>query len=555
MSKRVVLLIVALLVPQGVCRAAEGKPTGKKPAGKPGTVKKPFRPALVFKRTGPPRDPAPVSAAIDAAVDARLKQDRVPASPPADDAEFLRRVYLDLTGRIPTLRQAETFLASKEPARRAKLIDDLLDRPEYGQHFGTIWRHLLAPPEEGSAKQGRDTFTPWLAERFSGNVPWDRMVRDLLTVEGPIRERPETAFLFANAENFNPQPNLLTASLARVFWGVQLGCAECHNHPFARWKQDDFWATAAFFGRLRFSGFKGKTPTLQEEAPAGQEKGPAITIPVSAGKAAGRVVPARFLDGAAVRPGVGAALRPTFAAWATGAEHPYFARATVNRLWAHLFGRGIVHPVDDLDGGTGSHPELLGRLTREFTASEFDRKHLLRCICNSRAYQRTSRPVAGNENDQDHFARMTLKVLSPEVFYDSVAVVTGGDKRDPRLRNVMRDRPGDAEKARLEFVRFFRARGDGSDATEYRQGIPQLLRLLNAPLLDRPAPVVDWLCNSRAGREEAIEALFLSVLSRRPTSEEVKRFEGYLEARKDPRAGYRGALWVLLNSSEFAVNH
>jgi hypothetical protein len=550
MSKRVVLLTVALFAPMGACRATEGKPAGSKPGGK-----KPIAAALVFKRSGPPRDPAPVSAAIDAAVDARLKRNRVPASSAADDAEFLRRVYLDLTGRIPTLRQAETFLAGKDPQRRAKLIDELLDRSEYGQHFGTIWRHLLAPPEEGSAKYGRDTFTPWLAERFNANLPWDRIVRDLLTVEGPIRERPETAFLFANADNFHPQPNLVTASTARLFWGVQLGCAECHNHPFAKWKQDDFWATAAFFGRLRFSGFKGKAPILQEEAPAGQEKGPAITIPVSAGKAAGRVVPARFLDGAAVRPGVGPALRPAFAAWATGAEHPYFGRATVNRLWAHLFGRGIVHPVDDLDTGTASHPELLHRLTREFTASEFDLKHLIRCLCNSRAYQRTSRPVAGNENDQDHFARMTLKVLSPEVFYDSVAVVMSGDKHDPRLRNVMRDRPGDAEKARLEFVRFFRARGDGSDATEYRQGIPQLLRLLNAPLLDRGAPVVDWLSGSRASRVSAIEALFLTALSRRPTSEEAKRIEGYLEARKDPRAGYRGVLWVLLNSAEFAVNH
>jgi hypothetical protein len=282
----------------------------------------------------------------------------------------------------------------------------------------------------------------------------------------------------------------------------------------------------------------------------------AITIPVSAGRAAGRVVKARFLDGSTLRLGTSISLRPTFAAWATGADHPYFARASVNRLWAHFFGRGIVSPVDDFDNGAVSHPDLLGRLAREFASSGFDHKHLAHCICNSHAYQRTSRPLVGNEVDDHRFSRMALKVLTPEMFFDSVAVVASIDKHDPRLRGARHPRSAsDPDKARREFVRFFRAQGASGDATEYRQGITQLLRLLNAPLLEDDAPVVDWLCDSGARRDEAIAELYLTALSRRPSPAETKRLMRYLESRKDARVGYRGLLWALLNSSEFAINH
>jgi hypothetical protein len=520
-----------------------GKPKPGKKKGSPGQEsiskpgKKPPPPALP-RVVRPARDVAGVSAAIDAELDRRLKQDGVPASPAADDAEFLRRVTLDLTGRIPTYPETVAFLDSKAADRRAHLIDDLLDRPEYGRHFATLWRNLLAPPDEGIAKQSSDTFTPWLADRFEANFGWDRIVSELLTVEGPIRERPHSAFVFANGENLQPRANLLTASVARLFWGVQLGCAECHDHPFAKWKQDDFWAVAAFFSRLRFSGFKGgRPPTLSEDD--GKERA-AIVIPASAGKSAGRSVPARFLDGSEPR-FEGGPLRRTFAAWATGAKNPWFARAAVNRLWAHLFGRGIAHPIDNFDCNAPSHPDLLRLLEEEFVASGFDLKHLLRCITRTRAYQRTSRPVAGNEKDDTRFSRMALKVLSPEAFHDSVRVVMADDRSE--------------RKTRAEFVRFFRARGDGGDATVYLQGIPQVLRLLNSRMLDGDAPIVRRLSVSAPGREEAVTTLFLTALSRRPTPDESRTALRYLQRRGDAGAGYRGLLWALLNSSEFAINH
>jgi hypothetical protein len=563
----------------------EGKPKGDKPkdekpvkepkGDKPGKVKtgaadkkleNPIPLPVVPAR--PPRDPAPIAAAIDAEVDRLLKEERIPASPRADDAEFLRRACLDITGRIPTRRRAAAFLDSKDPDKRAKLIDELLASPDYGRHFATLWRNRIVT-DDGGVKKGRDIFSPWLADQLNANRGWNAIVADLLTAEGPISNNPQSAFLLANAENFQPQPNQVAGAVAQLFWGVQLRCAECHDHPFAHWKQDDFWGTAAFFGRLRFTGFKGgRTPALEESAepiagvgkkgslaPALALRGTALVIPAGAGKRAGAVVKARFLGGAEPALDESKPLRPAFAAWATNGTNPYFARSAVNRLWAHLFGRGIVHPVDGFDDtNPPTHPELLRRLTQELVASDFDLKHLIRCITRSRAYGRTSRPVAGNERDTTHFSHVAVKVLTPEVFFDALAVVTDVDKGDPWL-TAGKGGPGKGkpQSAREEFVRFFRARG-GEEPTEYGQGIPQVLRLLNGPLLNGSPAVVARLVETGASRAEALDTLFLTALSRRPTAAEVKALSAYLARRKDAAEGYRGVLWVLLNSSEFALN-
>jgi ferric-dicitrate binding protein FerR (iron transport regulator) len=546
----------------------KGEPAkgGKPKKAKTGAgVKKPQKEALapIVVAARPPRDPAPIAAAIDAELDRRLKADRIPASPQADDAEFLRRACLDLIGRIPTRRRAEAFLASKDLNKRRELIDELLASPDYGRHFATLWRNRIVPDNKGVKKAPSDTFTPWLAAQLNANRDWNAIVADLLMAEGPLASSPQSAFLLANAENFQPQPNQVAGAVAQLFWGVQLRCAECHNHPFAHWKQDDFWGTAAFFGRLRFTGFKGRSPALTETAdpveaggkkakgiPAPAMRGLAIVIPAGAGLKAGTAVRARFLGGAAPALDESKPLRPAFAAWATSGDNPYFARAAVNRLWAHLFGRGLVNPVDAFDEtNPPTHPELLRRLTQELVASRFDLKHLIRCIALSKAYGRTSRPVAGNERDTTHFSHPAVKVLTAEAFFDSLAVVAAVDKNEPWGKGSGKGLVGGS---REEFVRFFRARG--AEPTEYSQGIPQVLRLLNGPLLERGAPIVDQLVATGAGPEEALDALFLTALSRRPRAAEVKALSAYLQRRKDAGEGYRGVLWILLNSSEFALN-
>jgi hypothetical protein len=522
--------------------------------------------------THPMRDPAPVTAAIDREVDRRLAEAKVPASPRADDAEFLRRVTLDLTGRIPTLERARAFLDSTDSDKRHKLIDQLLASPAFGQHFADLWSLRLAPPDPSVPKGGVNQFTPWLAGQFNRNRGWDQIVTELLTVDGEVDRQPQSAFLLAVGP---PQPNQLTAAAGRLFLGVQVQCAECHDHPFRSWKQEDFWGLAAFFGRTRTGG-KGEPRGLTERpypnpqaAQAGGERPEvrpdgSIVIPAAGGnKGAGKVVPARFLGGEPLtlddQP-----LRPRFAAWVTAPQNKYFARAFVNRTWAQLLGRGFVQPVDDFrDDSPPLHAALLALLADELRASEYDLKHLLRCICNSQAYQRSSRPLPGNEKDAELFSRVAVKVMEPEALYDSLALVLDVSKFERRPAP-----PGGTGKGamtrppREEFLHFFRSQSDtpGQDARasslgELSHGPPHFLRRLNGEPFNGGSPLVERLIAARASREQAIESLYLATLSRRPTAEETRLMEAYLAKRPSAEQGYAGVLWILLNTGEFILNH
>lgn len=499
----------------------------------------------------PKRDPAPVVAMINEHISRTLRERKIPASPAAEDAEFLRRVTLDLTGRVPSYRQTTAFLESKEPDKRRRLIEELLASMAYGEHFATVWRNLIVPREEGAGdKPTNDKMGPWLAEQFNKGRGWNEIVAELLTAEGDVRQTPQLGFVMANSDNFQPQPSRLADSTSRLFWGVQLRCAECHNHPFASWKQSEFWSTAAFFGRVRFTGFKGNKASITDSPAEGKEP-PAdatITLPMTAGKKAGQVVRAGYLRGTESKVDGSASLRQTFAGWATSKVNPYFARAAVNRWWGHFLGRGFVQPLDGFDEGVSAvHGELLDRLTREFIDSGFDLKHLCRAIVLSEAYQRSSRPLPENEQDRELFSHVAARVLSPEAFYDSVAIVMGADPRTGLGLGVKLE-------PRATFVRSFRPIPDGAAAEGSPQGIPQHLKLLNAPLLHQTPALVANLVAGKAA-SEPIETLYLATLSRRPSPEEMQLMSSYLSQQPDRQAGYAGVLWILLNSSEFALNH
>ena len=541
-------------------------PKNKSAPEKKAAVTKPLPDTAKPRAQPPARDPMPLAAAIDREVDQRLAEAKAPPSPPADDAEFLRRVTLDITGRIPTSERTRAFLADTDSQKRRRLIDELLASPDYGRHFGTVWRNRIMPPEAG--KGGKpppaDRFSPWLAEQFNQDRPWNEIVAELLTVEGDIARNPQSGFVMANSEGFRPQADRLAASVARLFLGVQLQCAQCHNHPFTGWTQADFWGTAAFFGRVRNTGKKGPPFILTEEPdldpPATGKKGAAgappaapggaIVIPAAAGKGAGKVVKAKFLDGTEPALDEHRPYRPVFAAWLTAPTNPYFAPAAVNRLWAHFFGRGLVNPVDNFHpDNPPSHPALLKLLAAEFTASGGDFKHLVRGLCNSRAYQRTSRPVPGNEADSQLFSHVAVKVLGPEVLYDALTTAMsagpapGGKRALPSLGS------------RGQFVQLFSALGDAAETGEYGAGIPQLLKLMNAEEFNRSTPIVDRLVKTGASPAQAVEELYLASLCRRPTADEVRLMSEYVARRGDRQRAYAGVLWILLNSSEFALNH
>ena len=273
---------------------------------------------------------------------------------------------------------------------------------------------------------------------------------------------------------------------------------------------------------------------------------------------AARRLPPRFLEGdrAAVR--ANEPYRPVLAAWLTAPQNKYFARALVNRVWSQLFGRGLVHPVDDMhDGNEASHPELLQELANAFTASGYDLKFLFRAVCNSETYQRSSKPAGDLAADEALFAGMAVKPLTPEQLFDSLTGIVGAGRFQRPAKPQKPQKPllrGLGAGPREQFVAFFQA-DESAGATEYHAGIPQVLRLMNAPALNNTQPVVNAAARS-GSPARAVEHLYLTALSRRPTAEEAARLNAYIDKRKsDPRPAYADILWALLNSSEFALNH
>ncbi len=515
-------------------------------------------------------DASAVAKRIDAEIAKGLQSRSTPASPLADDAEFLRRVSLDLTGQIPTYERVASFLASKDPQRRAKLIDELLSAPEFGQHFAGLWSNLVLGQEINNA--GRVTFRNWLAGELNKNVGWDKTVATMLTAEGEPKQNPASVFILAQTDDNKLMPNLMAASTTRYFLGVQLQCAECHNHPFTGWKQTEFWGVAAFFRKVKnlpASKTPTKTPTGISEAPAPvdpkkkpvattTEVGATIVIPNTAGKGAGKTVKAKFLEGAEPEITADAPFRPSLAQWVTSRENKFFARATVNRAWAHLFGRGIVSPVDDMhEENEPSHPELLTALAEDFKASGFDVKHLLRSICNSQTYQRSGKVLEGNKDDKDGFSRMAAKVMNSEVLYDSLTRALAVKELNVNVGKTATIGIGGAAKAgasnnRDKFVKFFKTQDADSLATDFTHGIPQALNLMNDPQFNKGGPAVDKILAEKLTQQQGVERLFLSVLARAPTALETKRLVSYLETQ-DPAQGYAGILWALVNSPEFIL--
>jgi hypothetical protein len=487
---------------------------------------------------------------IDEAIDTRIRSEQVSFSPPCDDAEFLRRVYLDITGRIPSAEKAAAFLDSRAPNKRAKLIDDLLDGADYGKHQADLWQNLLLPRTSDNRLVPFDKMTKWLEENFIANKPWDQMVRAILTAEGDVDKNGSVVYYLANAT-----PDKLTDNATRLFLGVQLQCAQCHNHPFTEWKQAEYWGMAAFFTKVRLEGNPRQVLMRQGTLKVNEGgRGRPLRLPVSAKR-----VPPKFLQGDKPQIGSGEAYRPVLADWMTGSKNPYFSKAMVNRTWAQFFGRGIVNPVDDMhDGNAPSHPQLLADLSAQFAAGGFDVKQLIRAICNSRAYQRTSKPSGGNKDaGPELFSRMAVKVFTPEQLFDSLEQVLGAPQQPVRPG----PRQGAAAAARFRnitprtlFVNFFKG-DDNADPTEYQSGIPQVLRMMNAPRLNNAAMLTPIL---RAGKPpvQVVEHLYLATLSRRPNGHELNRTLALVRKHADqPRQAYADILWALLNSSEFTLNH
>jgi hypothetical protein len=496
-----------------------------------------------------PPDPKALAERIDARLDTRLKAANAIAAPPADDAEFLRRAYLDLTGRITAPRDVHDFLADTDPHKRARLVDDLLDSPRYATHFAAVWRALLLPEAAANleARVFQPGFEEWLRLKLRANAPYDQVVRELLTTsmasdpqapEPVLRDpaRPNPLAFFAVKE---AKPENLAAATARVFLGVRIECAQCHDHPFGRWERKQFWNLAAFFAGVSRQGdglFAPISDTGRHE----------LTMPNT-----GKTVQATFFNGKSLDKSADHNPRAELAKWLTSRDNPYFARAGANRVWGHFFGIGIVDPVDDFnDQNKPSHPELLDDLAAAFAAADFDPKYLIRAICNTRAYRRTSARTDPTQDDPRLFARMAVKGLTAEQFFDSLAFATGYREPAGRGRNAVQ----------AQFLAEFAPQGK---PTEPETSITRALTLMNGRFLNRvtspqDGPTLTAACETpgldTAGR---VEVLYVAALSRKPSDKERQRMVRYVEAVGPERRAERLAdvFWVLLNSAEFRLNH
>jgi hypothetical protein len=493
-------------------------------------------------------DPSDLARRIDKRLEAHWKADRVQPAPLADDAEFLRRAYLDITGRIPRPADVHAFLADQSPDKRAKLIDGLLDDPRFATHFANVWRAALLPEIASDRGAGifQAGFEAWLRQKLRAGVGYDKVVRELLTTPIP-REGEDAVPVLRDPNSANPiaffavkeaRPENLASAVTRIFLGIQLECAQCHDHPCGEWKQEQFWAQAAFFAGMKQQG-NGVFAPLTEAVDCRELTPPGSKTPQ----------PAAFLDGGRPKWRADRSPRVELAEWITSPDNPYFARATANRLWGHFIGRGLVDPVDDFhDGNPPSDPELLDEMGGAFVRSGFDLRYLIRGICRSEAYQRTSALTHPSQEESVFPARMCVKAMTGEQFFESLALATG-HRQDQ-----------DRGTARRQFLTRFALVGS---VGEPETSVQQALTMLNGRF-------VTWATDPNAcptliavtqtpgmSTPQRIEALYLATLSRKPTAKETERLNQYVRHVETSREAERLAdiFWMLLNSAEFHMNH
>jgi hypothetical protein len=487
------------------------------------------------------RADVPLRQIIDVEVKKAWEREKITPAGRCDDAAFLRRVYLDLAGTVPTHDEAIKFLQDGDAQKREKLVDTLLAAPRFAAHQADVWDLTFfgRNPPNGDATRKRDGFKKWLAGKFAKNEPYDRWVRDLLLAD---QEGSELFFV-----QFRNQPEDATMAVSRIFLGTQLQCARCHDHPFASWTQKDFYGMAGFFVRLVVldgAGEKGvKRYRLGEKSSgevlftgAAKDQKPGLKgEPVKAKFLGGSVLdepalPKDFkepeLKNAKELPKPKFSRKEKIAEWVTAPANPYFTKAVANRVWGQFMGRGIVHPVDDFDGkNKPSHPELLEALTKQLAEHKYDLKWYVRELVLSETYQRSAAGIGGDALPTC-FERARVRPLSAEEIMVTLRVVTGTEVK-----------PGNENTE--YYLRYFGEPMNGRG--EFQGGLSEHLFLNNSSQLRqliqrKPGNLADKVLTSTEPWEKRVDRLFVTVLSRLPKPEEQKRFVAYLTASGKPEA-------------------
>ena len=472
-------------------------------------------------------------------------------SPSCTDVEFLRRAMLDTIGTTPNPSEIEDFLADTSRDKRAKLIDSLLNRPEYVDFWSLKWGDILRVNGEKLGKQGMLAFNLWLRNAFRENKPLDRMVDELVTAQGSIfTNGPANYFRVATS------PDDLAETTAQVFMGVRLQCAKCHHHPFESYGQDDYYGLAAYFSRIRTKGSQEFGLFGGEQVVYVAQSGD-VYQPRTGKKMAPRPLNAEPSDDPIDR-------RRALAKWLTGKSNPWLARNIVNRYWGYLLGEGLVNPIDDMrETNPPSNPELLDALSSEFVKTGFDLKKLLRLILTSKTYQLSSLPTPENRLDTTFFTHYTLKRLTAEQLLDAINLATGTFEKFPLQPAGTRAISLPDSTYSSYFLDTF-GRPQRVQACECERStdpnLSQALNLLNGDVVNRKVLQADGrltrvMRDPKLSDESLIQTLYLATFNRPARPEEVSAAVGILATSTNRSNGAQDLFWGLLNSKEFLFNH
>ncbi len=495
---------------------------------------------------------------IDQLIDEKLERIEVLPSAPVDDATFLRRASLDLTGQVPGPEQVRAFLAddSAAAAKRARLVDDLLAGEAFVDHWTLKWGDLLRSNRKFMSYKGMLAFRGWLRQAVAENRPWDELVRELVTSSGSTLDQPAASYYRAARD-----PKEAMETTTQLFLGVRMVCAQCHDHPFERWTQDQYFEMTAFFAGLGVRpGFRTGEEIVFEKRRDGEQLHPKTNA----------VVQPKYMTpvAGAPEPGAGMGRREALAEWLTSPENPYFAPAIANRVWSYFMGRGIIDPVDDIRASNQPvNAALLNALTDDLVENGFDLRHLMRTIVTSRAYQASFEANDWNRDDSVNFSHHRPRRLSAEQLADAVARATGSPFEIDTL-------PDDFDATALPdphvmtasmgiegFLDLF-GKPERETACECERktemSLPQALSLLNgsviADAIADPEGRVARLILGGADDEALIGELYLAALGRHPTAEEAALAEGHFEASASRTAAAQDLMWALLNSNAFLFN-
>jgi hypothetical protein len=503
---------------------------------------------------------------IDEHVWAKLRTLGITPSESADDAKFLRRVYLDIIGRLPTPQEVRAFLADGEEngtgsvptTKRQRIVDELLQRPEYADHWAAKWADLLRPNPYRVGIKAVMTYDAWIRDSFRKNKPYDQFVRELITARGSTWDNGASV-LFRDRR----EPQEITTLVSQLFLGIRLECAKCHHHPFEKYGQDDFYSFAAYFSRLGFKGTGLSPPISGSEEFVLTKKSGTVEHPLT--KVAMQPRPlfgeAPKMDGTRSVPATGEEdPREALAAWITAEDNPFFAKVIVNRVWADLMGRGLVEPIDDLRAtNPPTNGPLLDALAAEFRVGKCDLKHLLRTICTSHAYGLSSLPNDRNVGDRQNYSRHYRTRLRGEVLLDAVTDITGIPDNFSAMPAGSRANQLWTTRVQSVFLDTFGRPNPNQDPPCERTSdttVTQTLHLMNAPQLHQRVTADSGraakLAASDLPPERIVEELYLLVYSRPPEEAELE-VGRQLFAEKDVsrRQATEDLLWALLNTPEF----